>query len=243
MATDINLGLGGTSVNPFLGNENPYLQQIIDKTTGDLVKQYNTTAAPAFNAGAIRSGSFGNSGIDESQRLAQSQLQQNIGDNASKLRFNDYLQQQNMYGQQQQANFAQQQFGEGQRQFDQNFGRATFNDAFSQNQTNLQAALGLLGWQGGLNQTDITNTTAQQNAPLSYLQQISQIGSGIGGMGGTSTQTQGTTSNPLVSGLGAAQLANNWWNTSGGGSTPISASNQNAFDSFGASNGWWGTAG
>jgi hypothetical protein len=258
MANDFNMGLGGASVNPFLGQQNPYLQNIIDLTSRGLVDNYGRTAVPAQNAAMVRSGSFGNSGLQEMQRADQEQLQRSLTDSESKLRFNDYTQQQAMYGNQQNENFRQaqlaqqgQQFGstlgENQRQFDQNFGRSTFNDAFTQNQTNLQAALGLLGWEGGMNQGDIANTTQQQNAPLGYLQAISQVGSGIGGMGGTATSNVGTTSSPAMSALGGAQLANSWWNTQGGGSTPISASNQNAFDAWGAQQGggggWWGTAG
>jgi hypothetical protein len=111
---------------------------------------------------------------------------------------------------------------------------------------NLQAGIGLLGMLGNTNTGDINATTQQQNAPLSYLQQFSQIANSLGGNGGTTTGTQGTSSNPLVSAAGGAQLGNsamNWWNTrQNGGSAPISQSNQNAFDNFGSSNGWWGTS-
>jgi len=259
-ANDFNLGLGGASVNPFLGQGNPYLQQIIDSTSRGLVDNYSRTALPAQNAAMVRSGSFGNSGLQEMQGADRESFNRVLADSEAKLRFGDYTQQQGMYGKQQDENYRRslmeqqgqqfgQQLGEGARQFDENFGRATFNDAFSQNQTNLQAALGLLGWQSGLNQADIGNTTTQQNAPLGYTQQIAQIGMGAGGLGGSATSTQGTSSNPLMSALGGAQLGQSWWNTrgSGGDSAPISTDNQNAFDAWGAQqgggSGWWGTGG
>lgn len=221
-----------TSGNPFLGQNNPYLQDIIDMSSRDMVDNYNRTVTPAQNAAAIRSGSFGNSALGELAQADQKNLQTSLGDLASKLRFNDYTQQQGMFQ-------FQKQFDEGQRQFDQNFGRATFNDAFSQNQQNYQNGLGLLGFLQGTNQGDIGNTTSQQNTPLNYWQQFSNSANATGGGGGTQTSTQGTTSNPLISAIGGAQLGNsiyqNWGKNSGGGSSTPS------YDSSGWNN--WATYG
>ena len=218
-----------TSGNPFLGQNNPYLQNIIDLSGRDLVDNYNRTVTPAQNAAAIRSGSFGNSALDELAQADQKNLQTSLADMSSKLRFNDYTQQQGMYQ-------WQKRLDENQRQFDNNFGRATFNDAFSQNQTNFQNGIGLLGMLQGFNSGDLANATTQQNAPLNYWQQFANGANAIGSGGGSSVSTQGTTSYPLMSALGGAQLgstiAKNW--NSGSSSTP-------SYDSSGWNN--WATYG
>lgn len=232
-----NLGLGTAATNPYMGQANPNLDKIVDQVTGDMTKQYNLTAQPAFNAGMIKSGSFGNSAIDEMNRNSQDQLQRGIGDAASKLRFNDYTQQQDMYRWQQQQDA-------GNAQFNLGFGRSLNNDAYAQNMGNLQAGIGLLGTMGGYTTQDINNSTTQQNAPMNYWQQFSNAANGMANGFGTSTSTQGTSSNPFASALGGAQLGSSWWNSrNNGGSAPISQQDQQGFEDYGNSNGWWGTGG
>jgi hypothetical protein len=237
MADPYNLGLGTTATNPYIGQQNPQLQGIIDMSSRDMVDNYNRTTQPAFNAAMVRSGSFGNSGIDAANQVAQKNLQTNLGDLSSKLRFNDYSQQQDMYRWQQQQDASNQQFNLG-------FGRSLNNDAYAQNMGNLQAGIGLLGTLGGYNQQDINNSTTQQNAPLNYWQQFTNVANGVANGFGTTTSNQTAQSNPLVSGLGGAQIASSWWNgrnNGGGSSTPISQPNQQSFEDFGGSNNWWGT--
>lgn len=234
MATEVaNMGLG--TGNPFLGQNNPYLQANIDAATGDLVNNFNLTARPAMNAAMVKSGSFGNSALGELDNQAQSTLQKNIGNLSNAARMQDYQQQQGMYQ-------WQKGFDENSRQFDLGFGRNIFNDAYSQSRNDLSVGMGLLGGLAGTNASDINSATTQQNTPLNYYSQFANLAGGIGN--GYGTTTTGTTSNPIATAAGGAQLGNaamNWWNQQG--SQPISSSNQAGFDSFGASNGWWGTAG
>lgn len=215
MATlDLGYGANADDANPYLGQNNPYLQNIVDLTSRDLVDNYNRVVTPAQNQAAIRSGSFGNTGLDEMNMAQQKQLQTSLADSASKLRFNDYTQQQQMY--QTDANRNEQQ-----RQFDLGYGRSLYNDAYGQNLQNLQTGLGLINTLNGYNTQDINNSTTQQNAPLQYWQQFMQGANAAGSGGGQSVTTQGTTSNPIGAALGGAQLGNsfgNWWNNGGGGS-------------------------
>ena len=188
--------------NPFLGRDNPYLTQKIDQAQGDLVRNYNLTAQPAFNSAMVNSGSFGNAGVQQMNENAQKNLQSELGDISTNMRGQDYRDQQSMF------------------QWDQGFDRSLYNDAYSQNMNNLTTGIGLLGTMAGYNANDLTNANNIQNTPLNYLQQFSQIASGIGGMGSTSTGTQsqqGGGSNPLMSALGGAQLGNSWANGWGGG--------------------------
>jgi len=237
MADTANLGLG--SSNPYLGQQNPYLQQIIDSGSQDLVDNWNKVQLPAMNAAAIRSGSYGNTALDELNNFGAQGLQKNLADLSSKLRFNDYTQQQGMYQ-------WQQNYDENKRQYEQNFDRGVYNDAYSQNQQNLQTGLGLLSMLNGWNTQDINNTTTQQNTPLNYWSQFLNASNGVGNGFGTSTSTTGTSSNPLATALGGAQLGSSWWNrgNTSGSSIPQSAittANQSSdpIGSLGSSQGWW----
>lgn len=236
MDTTTNLGLGGVQ-NPFLtGSGNPYLQANIDAASADLVKNYNLAQVPAQNAAALRSGSFGNSALGEMAQQDQNILQKNLGNLSNSARMQDYANQQQLYGQ-------QQAFNEGQRQWNLGFGRSLYNDAYGQNMQNLQTGIGLLGTLSNYNQGDLSTATGVQNAPLNYWSAFSNAANGLGQGFGTSTSTQGTSSNPLISGLGGAQLGSNLWSQWSGNNTsqPISQTNQNAFDSWGNSSNWFGT--
>jgi hypothetical protein len=251
MDTTTNLGLGGVQ-NPFLtGSGNPYLQANIDAASADLVKNYNLSAAPAQNAAAVRSGSFGNSALGEMAQQDQNILQKNLGNLSNSARMQDYANQQQLYGQ-------QQAFNEGQRQWNLGFGRDLYNDAYGQNQQNLQTGIGLLGTLGQYNQGDLTTATNVQNTPLNYWSAFTNGANALGGQGGQATTTQGTTSNPLLSGLGGAQLGSNLWSqwsgNSSGSAPPSGYSSWGAYNygagnggtdnlsAAGNMNGWWGTA-
>jgi hypothetical protein len=239
MDTTTNLGLGGVQ-NPFLtGSGNPYLQANIDAASADLVKNYNLSAAPAQNAAAVRSGSFGNSALGEMAQQDQNILQKNLGNLSNSARMQDYQNQQGLYMGQQASNIAQNEWNLG-------FGRDLYNDAYGQNQQNLQTGIGLLGTLGQYNQGDLTTATNVQNTPLNYWSAFTNGANALGGQGGQATTTQGTTSNPLLSGLGGAQLGSNLWSqwNNSGSSTPQQTSSQiGAFNNLGSSNnGWWGTS-
>jgi hypothetical protein len=268
------------TANPYLGVDNPYLTATIDKAQGDLTRNYNLTAQPAFNAAMVNSGSFGNAGVQQMNENSQRNLQGSLGNISTQLRGADYANQANLYMQQQAAdrtgsqwdqqfaaNQAQQgvqnnqwnqqfgaaqnqlgvqnnqwnqQFGTANDQWNQQFNRQVYNDGVSQNNQNLQTGIGLLGTLNGYQQQNLTNGTNIQNTPLNYWQQFSQGANSLGQGYGSTTGTTGTSSNPALSAIGGAQLgmqAMNAWNGSGN----ISQSNQNAFDSYGANNGWWGT--
>jgi hypothetical protein len=202
-----NLGMGN---NPFLGQANPYLQQTIDAASADMVKNYNLTQQPAFNAAMANSGSFGNAGVQQMNQSAQDQLQKNLANLSNSARASDYNQQQAMYQWQQgllnQQNQWQKQFDTTNQQWNLGFDRNVYNDAYSQNMQNLQTGIGLLGTLGGYNANDLTNATTQQNAPLNYWQQFTNQANALGQGYGTDTSVKGTTSNPLASLMGGAQL-------------------------------------
>lgn len=176
------------SGNPFLGQNNPYLQGLIDSSLQDTVRNYNSVTKPQTESAMARSGSFGNSGLQQMQQNQQYDLQRNLGNQANNLRAGDYNNQQGMY------------------KWDQEFNRGLFNDAFSQNQQGLQNFMGLLSTGNQFNQQDLTNSGNIQNAPLNYFGQFNNMANSIAGQGGTQTGSQNQPGSPLMGALGGWQL-------------------------------------
>jgi hypothetical protein len=216
--------------NPFLGRSNPYLTEKIDAAQGDLVRNYNLTTQPAYNTAMAKSGSFGNAGVQQMNENAQLNLQKSLGDVSTNMRGTDYQNQQQLYMQDRSQNMQNYLANRSQDlqnyQWDQGFNRDLFNDAYTQNMGNLQAGVGLLGTMAGYNANDLTNGTNIQNTPLNYWSQFSNSANSIANGFGTTTGTaSGGGSNPLMAGLGGAQLGRSLWgssnwspNTSTGGS-------------------------
>lgn len=189
--------------NPFLGQNNPYLQQTIDRAQGDLVRNYNLTTQPAYNSAMVRSGSFGNAGVQQMNENAQRGLQDSLGNVSNSMRMADYGRQQDMY------------------QWDQGFNRSLYNDAYSQNMNNLTTGVGLLGTLAGYNSNDLTNANNIQNTPFNYWQQFSNQANAMGQGYGTNTGSIGSSSNPALSAMGGAMLGsriyNQWQGSNNGG--------------------------
>jgi hypothetical protein len=87
--------LGGGGQNPYAG-ANPYLEQNIQSTLGDMAKTYNQQVAPTMAANAYQSGSFGNTGQQEMEAASRDRLQQNLGRTSQNMRMQDYGMQQNL---------------------------------------------------------------------------------------------------------------------------------------------------
>lgn len=85
-------GQAESALGSFLqgGQENPYLTQQIAKAQSETADAYNRQVRPNQVMQAVQSGSFGNATLMDAQAKQDSQLQQNIGDIASSMRFNAY---------------------------------------------------------------------------------------------------------------------------------------------------------
>lgn len=199
---------GSGASNPYLGRDNPYLTDKINAAQGDLARNYNLTTQPAYNTAMVKSGSFGNAGVQQMNENAQLNLQKSMGDISTNMRGQDYDSQKNLYMQDRAQNLQN-------YQWDQGFNRDLFNDAYTQNMGNLQAGVGLLGTMAGYNANDLTNGTNIQNTPLNYWSQFSNSANSIANGFGTTTGTAtGGGSNPLMAGLGGAQLGRSLWGSS-----------------------------
>lgn len=215
--------------NPYLGRDNPFLTDKINAAQGDLVRNYNLTTQPAYNTAMVKSGSFGNAGVQQMNENAQRNLQQSLGDISTNMRGQDYQNQQQLYMNDRAQNIAN-------YQWDQNFNRQLFNDAYGQNMGNLQMGVGLLGTMAGYNANDLTNGTNIQNTPLNYWSQFSNAANSIANGFGTSTSTTpGGGSNPLMAGLGGAQLGSSLWNS--WSSRPASGNSYTGSNDFSGVNG------
>jgi hypothetical protein len=274
------------ATNPYLEASNPYLNSQIDAAQGDIMRNWNTSAQPAFNSAMVKSGSFGNAGVNEMNRNASQDTQNALGRVSDSMRSQAYnqgiqnWQYQNTSDQQNNQftknfdqnqiqywanlNQTQDQFGktlannqdqfgrtlsnnqdqfgrtlnQNQGQFNDNFGRSVYNDAYSQNMNNLTTGVGLLGTLAGYNANDLTNANNIQNTPLNYWSNFSNQANGMGQGYGSTTGTVGSTSNPLMSALGGAQLGSSamgWWNNQGRatGGAPADASGY-ALSNYGA---------
>lgn len=83
-------GFRPAATNPYAGANNPYLREQIDAAQGDVIRNYNNIAKPQMDAAMVRSGSFGNSGLQQMQQMQQSDLTRNLGRISSDMRMADY---------------------------------------------------------------------------------------------------------------------------------------------------------
>lgn len=187
-----------TGANPFLGMNNPFLQQNIDATLGDITRNYNLAVKPQTESAMVRSGSFGNSGLMQMQGEQQRQLADTLGKTASNMRMNDYRDQMGMF------------------QWDQQFNKGLFDTAFNQNQVNLGNVTGLLGMMDQFNKGDVAASTTMQNTLLDYLKQFSDIAVGNGRTGTTTSGTQSMPGSPLMGAIGGWGLGGQIGKTIGG---------------------------
>ena len=195
-----NLGFGG-------GASNPYLDKSVNDALGDTTRSYNLTTAPAYTSAMVRSGSFGNSGVQEMQNDTQRQLQTTQGRQANDMRSNNY------------------QFGVGtqqnQNQFNDQFNRGVYNDRFGQNQQNFQNGIGLIGMQNQSNQQNLGFGTQMQNAPMNYYQGFSNMANSQGNGYGTDSSTSTARGSPMMGALGGAQMGFNAYNQWNGGTNSM----------------------
>lgn len=79
----------GEYANPLLGVDNPYLQQVIDNSSADAMRNLQ----PMINKANAASGAFGNSGVAEAYGRNAADV---LGNIATKTRYTDYLNQQDL---------------------------------------------------------------------------------------------------------------------------------------------------
>lgn len=148
---------------------NPYLDQMVASAQRSVTDAYNNNVAPSQVTGAVSSGSFGNSGVQQAAQYQQNQLQQNLGDIATNFYGNAYntnqsnalsaigLQQQNAQNQaglnNSLLNAGNNAYNQAQQQYDFNYDQ--FSDAQNQPYRNLD----VLGSPFSMNLGSVSRTT------------------------------------------------------------------------------------
>lgn len=217
-----NLGFSGAA-------SNPYLDKSVNDAQAATTRAYNNTTAPAYTSAMVRSGSFGNSGLEQAQGDATRQYQDTLGKQANDMYSGNYqfgqnqAQQQNQFGRsldQNQNQFGRNldqnnsQFGrsldQGMNQFNLNFDRGTYNDSFNQGQQQYQNGINLIGMQNQSNQQNLGFGTQVQNAPMNYYQGFANTANGIGNGFSTLSQTSSAPGSRLMGALGGAQIGSQY---------------------------------
>lgn len=89
-------GQASASTNPYFGAGNPYTTQAIDAASADAARNYNLYIAPQRDAQMARSGSFGNTGVQQMQLEDQRNFGNTLGNIANSARMQDLYRQQDM---------------------------------------------------------------------------------------------------------------------------------------------------
>lgn len=166
-----------------LGFGNPYFEQQVQDSLGDTTRAFNMGIAPSIRSSMVRSGSFGNSGLEQMGQEAERQLATTLGRQANDMRSGNFW-------------------------TGQNFGRQLFQDAQTNNLNNATFGLGLLGTLNQFNQQDLNNATQVQNRPLDYWNQFSNQANAMGQGFGTQQSSLNMQGSPLMGALGGWQLGN-----------------------------------
>jgi hypothetical protein len=79
--------LGVTQQTP---GQNPYLDQVINKSMGDITRNYQDAIAPQTDANFARAGAFGGSAWQQANERNQRGLGEALGNTANQMRYQDY---------------------------------------------------------------------------------------------------------------------------------------------------------
>lgn len=175
-----NLGFGGY--------QNPYFDQSVQDSLGDTTRAWNNVQQPAYNAAMVRSGSFGNEGVNQMNQYGQQMLQTSLGRQANDMNSSNFWQGQN--------------FGLQNAQFD----KSIYDTTFNQNQQQFQNGINLLGMQNNIGNQNLGFGTTIQNTPMSYYGNFNQQANSIGQGYGTAAGTMTANGSPLMGALAGWQL-------------------------------------
>ena len=193
-----NLGMGGQQGY----TKNPYLDHMASGITSHMYDNWTRNQLPSIRSGAMAAGGFGGSrqGVVEANGL--NDMNRSLGANLANLYGSDYN---NATGRNLQQQSINNSYDLGLRNSDLGFGQLDANinqQNFNNNLAGANFGMGVYGMMNGMNQQGINSGTQMQNTPLNYFNQFNGNTNATGGMGGTQTGTQGTTSNGLLQGLG-----------------------------------------
>lgn len=173
---DATMNAGASALQNMMhpGQTNPYLDANVARAQTSVVNQFNNMTKPQTEAAGVHSGSFGNSGIDQTLQNQQVAAGKQMGDIASQMYGQDYTDSRNRSLQA--------------AQLAPTYGNAAYNDA---NQL-LNAGSYARGLQQQNNDFGYQQYTDQQNLPYKQLGAMSGVfGSNLGGQSSTTSSGGG----------------------------------------------------
>ncbi len=201
-------------------NSNPYLDQVVDKTLGDVTNQYNTSVAPTMAAAAMKSGSFGNSGFQEAEQNSRNELTKTLGGISSGMRMGAYNDERN-------RQMGAMQMAPG------------INALGYQPAQYMQDMGGVMQQQGQnvMNSFYDQFNQAQEWPFKTYDAMMAPFGRNIG----SQTTSQGPSGNPVSGMMGGAMMGNKLFNGMnwGGSNNTGWGTNNSSYNAMDFSNGWW----
>lgn len=167
-------------------DSNPYLDGIVNKAQGDVVRNYNNVVRPGQDAAMIRSGSFGNSGLQQQTMDQDQQLEDSLGNISTQIRGGAY------------ANERQNQQG----------ALGYVPQAANQDYTDAQHLLDAGNQQGQFSQNQAGQNLNWWNEAQQYpTAQLNTLGNAIGTVNGTArTQTSTTPGTSTAAGIAGGAL-------------------------------------
>jgi len=199
------------------GGQNPYLQQQGQDIIRQMTDNYNRNELPAMRSGAMAAGGFGGSrqGVVEANGL--NDLNRGIGQNLTNLYGQDWTNGQNRNLQQQSINNSYDlgsrglinQYDLGLRSSDLGFANLDANIANSNFSNQLNAAnfgLNATNAMNGQTGSAIQAGTNVQRTPMDYHNYFTNAANNAGGLGGNTTGSQTSGSNPYASMAGGAMM-------------------------------------
>lgn len=169
---DATMNAGASALQNMMqpGQSNPYLDQAVNRAQSNVVQNFNNMTKPQTEAAGVRSGSFGNSGMDQTLQNQQVAAGKQMGDIASQMYGQDYQDSNNRALQA--------------AQLAPTYGNAQYNDA----QQMMNAGAYARNFDQQNKDFGYQQYQDQQNLPIKQLQAMSGVFQG-GALGGTSTTT------------------------------------------------------
>lgn len=162
----MNAGYNGSQVsggyNPYMGS-NPYLDSAVNRAQSNVVSQFNNMTKPQTEAAMVGSGSFGNSGLQQTLQNQQVAAGKQLGDIASQMYGADYNNTQQLAESGLNRNLQAQQFNSGIT--DANLGRSMQAQQFNSGLTdaNINRNVAAQQFNSGITDANIgRNMQAQQ---------------------------------------------------------------------------------
>ncbi|MBK9348566.1 MAG: hypothetical protein IPN06_20250 [Burkholderiales bacterium] len=184
---------------------------------------WSRTQMPSIRSGAMAAGGFGGSRQGVVEANGMNDMNRQYGQALTSMYGNDWSQQQGRNLQQQGLNNSydlglrsndlqnrsvNNSYDLGLRSSDLGFANLDANinqQNFNNNLAGANFGMGVYGMMNGMNQQGINSGTQMQNTPLDYQKYFTNSANATGGMGGSSTGTVGSSSNPTMQGLGLYQ--------------------------------------